>query len=110
MCRLPVAAGSPALFEHGDVIHLDCHLGVLDPGAAVARLLCQRPGQPLCVTCIAAALDLTVGEAQAGSARLRALRGFQVRYDACLGCGGRRQVMRALRAPGGRAARDSRTA
>ena len=75
MCCLPVAPGAAALFEHGDVIHLDCHLGLMDPGAAVARLLRERSGQALCATCIAGALGLTSAEAQGGSARLRALRG-----------------------------------
>ena len=110
MCCQPVAAGAPAVFEHGDTIHLDCHLGLMDAGAAVARLLRARPGQPLCATCIAGALGLTFGEAQAGSARLRPLRGFTTRFDACLGCGNRRQVVRALRGPGERLIRGWRLA
>jgi hypothetical protein len=92
------------------VIHLDCHLSLMDGGAAVARLLRERPGHALCATCIAGALGLTVGEAQAGSARLRPLRGFEIRFEVCVGCGSRRQVVRALRAPGWRAGRGSRTA
>jgi hypothetical protein len=110
MCCRPVAAGAPAVFEHGDIIHLDCHLGLMDAGSAVARLLRGRPGQPLCAACIAGALGLTFGEAQAGSARLRPLRGFATRFEACLGCGHRRQVVRALRSPGARFVRTGRTA
>jgi hypothetical protein len=110
MCRRPVVAGTPALVEHGDVIHLDCHLGLMDAGSAVAALLRERPGQRLCVTCIAGALGITFGEAQAGSARLRPLKGFEIRFEVCLGCGGRRQVVRAVRAPGRSATRDSRSA
>ena len=100
MCRRPVAAGTPAIVEHGDTLHPGCHLGLMDAGAAVARLLRERPGRPLCTLCIAAALGLTVAEAQAGSARLRPLRGFVTRFEACLGCGKRRQVVRALRGSG----------
>lgn len=110
MCRLPVTPGTAAFFDRGDVIHLDCHLGLMDPGAAVAGLLRERPGQPLCAPCVAGALGLTFGEAQAGSARLRPLRGFEVRFDVCVGCGNRRQVVRALRAPGDQAGRNLRTA
>jgi hypothetical protein len=108
MCGLPVAASSTATFEHGALIHLDCHLGLMDAGAAVARLLRQRPGQPLCSTCIATALGITLGEAQTGSARLRSLRGFEVRFEVCVGCDTRRQIVRALRGPG--QLRNSRTA
>ena len=100
MCRRPVVAGTPAIVERGETIHPDCHLGLIDAGAAVARLLRERPGQPLCAPCIATALGLTLAEAQAGCARLRPLRGFATRFDTCLGCGKRRQVVRALRGPG----------
>jgi hypothetical protein len=100
MCRRPVAAGTPVIVEHGETIHPDCHLGLMDAGAAVARLLRERPGEPLCAPCIATALGLTFTEAQAGSARLRPLRGFVTRFETCLGCGKRRQVVRALRGPG----------
>jgi len=110
LCRLPVAPGAPALVERGEVLHLACHLGLTDAGVAVARLLRERPGHPLCVGCIASALGLTSGEAQAGSARLRPLKGFEVRFDACVGCGRRRQVVRALRGPGRAPARGSRSA
>jgi hypothetical protein len=109
MCRRPVVAGMPALAEHGDVMHLDCDLGLMDAAAAVARLLRARPGHALCTACIAGALGLTVPEAQAGSARLRALRGFAVRFARCVSCRSRRQVVGALRGPAG-TARDSRTA
>jgi hypothetical protein len=109
MCRLRVTAGAPVLFEHGDVIHLDCHLGLLEAGTAVARLLRDRPGHRLCVVCIGSALGITPTEAQGGTTRLRALRGFETRFDQCIGCGSRRQVIRALRAPGGDVSRDSRT-
>jgi hypothetical protein len=108
LCCRPVTAGASALVEHGEPIHVECHLGLLDAGAAVARLLRQRPGHPLCATCIAHALGLTVGEAQAGSARLRALRGFEIRFDQCVGCNTRSQVVRAIRGPG--QIRDARTA
>lgn len=107
MCRQPVVPGSAALFERGEAIHVSCHLGLMDPGAAVARLLRERPGHPLCSGCIAHALGLTVSEAQAGSARLRALRGFELRFDMCVGCRSRRQIVRALRAPVRRTERGS---
>jgi hypothetical protein len=107
MCCQPIMPGSAALFERGEAIHVRCHLGLMDAGAAVARLLRDRPGQPLCSACVAHALDLTIGEAQAGSARLRALQGFELRFEMCVGCGSRRQVVRALRAPARRAERGS---
>ena len=100
ICRLPVARESATLVEGGEVIHLGCDLGLLDAGAAVARLLRERPGQPLCVACIASALGLTLEEARTGSARLRPLRGFDVGFAPCLGCRARRQVFRAVRAAG----------
>jgi len=109
MCRTRVAASVPVLFEHGEVIHLDCHLGLLDAGGAIARLLRTRPGHGLCTSCLAHALGLTAGEAQAGVARLRALRGFEARFDHCVGCGSRRQVVRALRTPGGGVISTTRT-
>jgi hypothetical protein len=81
----------------GDAVHLDCHLGLLDASAAVARLLRERPGHALCTNCIAVALVITPLEAQTGTRRLRALRGFEMRFGTCLGCGGRRQVLRVSR-------------
>ena len=110
MCGKAVGAGAPALVEQGETIHLGCHLGLMDAGAAIAGLLREHPGQPLCVACIAGALGITSGEAHAGSARLRSLKGFQTRLAVCLGCGGRRQVLRALRSVGRRFAGESRTA
>jgi len=110
LCCRPVTLDAASIADRGDVMHLACHLALTDAGAAVARLLRMRPGQPLCVTCIATALGLTPAEAQAGSARLRPLRGFEMRFEECVGCGARRQVVRALRGPGPRAVRDSRTA
>ncbi len=92
------------------MIHLDCHLGLTDAGAAIARLLRERPGQPLCAACIASGLELTLEEAQAGTARLRPLGGFDVRFAVCVGCGSRRRVVHAVRGPGARSLRDSRSA
>jgi hypothetical protein len=100
MCWRPVVRGSPAFFEQGDVIHPGCHLGLMDAGAAIACLLRERPGQPLCVDCIAKALSITALEAEGASERLRPLRGFEIRRDVCVGCSSRRQVVRALRAVG----------
>ncbi len=100
MCCLPVTADARTLVEHGEVIHLACHLGLLDAGAAIARLLRQHPGHPLCATCIGAALTVTQSEAEEGVTRLRPLRGFAVRYDTCVGCGRRRQAIRAVRTLG----------
>jgi hypothetical protein len=107
ICCQPVVPGTAALFELGEAIHVRCHLGLMDAGAAVARLLRERPGQPLCSACIARALELTIGEAQAGSARLRALQGFELRFEMCVGCGSRRQIVRALRVRARRAERGS---
>ena len=95
------------MIEQGEAIHIGCRLGLMDAGAAVARLLCERPGQALCATCIARALGLTFGEAQVGSGRLRTLRGFELRFEPCEGCGSRCQVVRALRARAWRAERRS---
>ncbi|MBM4441191.1 MAG: hypothetical protein FJ027_12295 [Candidatus Rokubacteria bacterium] len=104
MCRRPVAADTPAFFEHGEVIHLDCHLGLMDAGAAVGRLLRERAERPLCAECLANALMITPGEAEVAAIRLRRLPRFAMRFDLCLGCGRRKQTLRALRVLRGPAA------
>jgi hypothetical protein len=96
MCGHAVTADMAAFFEHGDVLHLGCHLGLMDAGAAVARMLLDRPGQPLCVACIAEALVLTPAEAEVGVARVRVLPGFGARFGPCVGCRRRGRVVRAL--------------
>jgi hypothetical protein len=97
MCWRPVLVDAPAILEQGDRIHVECHLGLMDAGSAVARLLRERRGQPLCGACIAATLGLTLAEAQTASARLRSLRGFDARFETCLTCRARRRVLRAVR-------------
>jgi hypothetical protein len=97
MCWRPVAAGAPAILEHGDSIHVSCHLGLMDAGSAVARLLRERRGQPVCTACIATTLGLTLAEAQTASGRLRSLRGFDARFETCVTCGARRHALRAVR-------------
>ena len=97
MCWRPVLVGAPAIFEQGDSIHVECHLGLMDAGSAVARLLRERRGQAVCAACIAGALGLTFAEAQSASARLRSLRGFDARFETCLTCGSRRHAIRAVR-------------
>ena len=97
MCHLPITPGTPVLLERGEAVHLECNLGLMDAGTAVAGLLRERPGQPLCATCIAGTLGLTFGEAQAGSARLRAFRGFELRFQVCVGCRRRLQTARSVR-------------
>ena len=91
-------------------MHVGCDLGLSDAGHAIARLLQQREGYALCIECIARALGITPLEAEIGSARLRPLRGFETRFDACIGCRARRQVVRAVRAGLRRSTRRSRTA
>jgi len=111
MCRRPLSASAPMLVVDRDrSIHVACDLGLADAGTAIARLLQQRPGHALCIECIAHSLSITPLEAEIGSARLRPLRGFDVRFDACVGCRARRQVVRALRADLRQSTRDSRTA
>ena len=97
MCGHVVGANTPALLEHGDLVHLECHLGLVDAGAAVVRMLGDRPGQWLCLACIADALVLTSAEAEEGVARVRGLTGFASRFGTCVGCGRRGRVVRALR-------------
>lgn len=97
MCRRPVRHDASAFVEHGELIHVECHLGLMDAAGAVARLVRARPEQPICLTCAADALMITVGEAEAAAARLRALPGFAMRVETCVGCGRRRQAVRALR-------------
>lgn len=109
MCRRPVS-DEASLDTLGRTVHVACDLGLSDAGSAIAHLLQQRPGQALCIECIAHALSITPLEAEIGSARLRRLRGFDIRFDACVGCRARRQVVRALRADLRRSTRDSRTA
>jgi hypothetical protein len=98
MCGHAVTAGMAAFFEHGDVLHLGCHLGLMDAAAAVARMLLDRPEQSLCVACIAEALVLTPAEAEVGVARVQGLPGFVARFGSCVGCSRRGRVVRALRA------------
>jgi hypothetical protein len=97
MCGRTVAAHMPSFFEHGDVLHLACHLGLMDAAAAVARMLLERPEHALCIACIADALVLTASEADVGITRVQALPGFGARFGACVGCGRRGRVVRALR-------------
>ena len=97
MCGQAVTAEMAAFFEHGDVLHLSCHLGLMDAGAAVARMLLDRPEQSLCIACIAEALVLTPAEAEVGATRVQALPGFGSRFGSCVGCGRRGRVVRALR-------------
>jgi hypothetical protein len=110
MCRRPLAPGRGSLDDHDRSIHVNCDLGLADAATAIARLLYRRPGHALCIECIAYALTITPLEAGIGSARLRPLRGFDVRFDLCVGCRARRQVVRALRADLRPASRNSRTA
>jgi hypothetical protein len=110
MCRRPLSPTDPSVEEPGWKIHVGCDLGLADAGGAIARLLQERPGHGLCIECIARALSITPLEAETGSGRLRPLRGFDIRFDRCVGCGARRQVVRALRADLRRSTRDSRTA
>ena len=107
MCRRPLTEGAVA---DGRGVHVGCDLGLSDAGHAIARLLQQRPGYALCIECIARALAITPLEAEIGSARLRPLPGFETRFDACVGCRTRRQVVRAARADLRRSTRQSRTA
>lgn len=90
MCRQPVTAGP-------DVIHPQCHPGLTDPSGAIARLLYERLEHGLCAGCIADALGLTLMEAEGAATRLRGRPSFGMRVDRCVGCGRRRQVLRALR-------------
>src|SRR5688572_29027271 len=90
MCRRPVRPG-------GDVIHAACDPGLTDAGGAVARLLYERLEHALCAECIADALGLTALETDTAVARVQAVPGFAIRFDRCVGCGRRRQVLRALR-------------
>jgi hypothetical protein len=110
MCRRPLSPGTLSVAASGTGIHVGCDLGLADAGGAIARLLQQRPGHGLCIECIAHALSITPLEAEIGSGRLRPLRGFDTRFDACVGCGGRRQVVRALRVDLRGSIRNSRTA
>ena len=100
MCGQAVTAGMAAFFEHGDVLHLGCHLGLMDAGAAVARMLRDRPEQSLCVACIAETLVLTPAEAEVGVARVQGLPGFGARFGSWMGCRRRGRVVRALRVRG----------
>jgi hypothetical protein len=97
LCGHIVGADTPAVLEHGVRVHLECRLGLVDAGAAVARMLGDRAGQWLCLTCIADALVLTPAEAEEGVARVRDLAGFASRFGSCAGCGRRGRVVRALR-------------
>lgn len=111
MCRRPLGAEGPEVAWSGSGgIHVACDLGLADAGSAIARLLQERPGHGLCIECIAHALSITPLEAEVGSTRLRPLRGFDTRFDACVGCRARRQVVRALRADLRRTLRSSQTA
>jgi hypothetical protein len=110
LCRRPLGGPGRAVVDRGWTTHPGCDLGLTDAGTAIARLLQQRPGHALCVECIARTLSITPLEAETGCARLRPLRGFEVRFGPCVGCNARRQVVRARRADLRPSTGDARTA
>jgi hypothetical protein len=82
-----VYPGEHVVFGHGDLTHLQCHLGVRDLGDVVERHLRGMAGRTVCHTCLSSALDITFAEARKATARLRVSAEFTIGPGRCSACG-----------------------
>ena len=90
VCAKPIHPGEHVIFGHGDLTHLDCHLGVRDLGDVVERYVRAHAGGALCHPCLAAALDLTFAEARKATSRLRVSGEITAGLARCSACGASR--------------------
>ena len=96
ICRHPVGSGDHVIFDHGDLIHLACHLGVRDLAVVLEDFLRVRRGRPYCYACLCAELELTSAEARKAVARLPLAGEFRSdTAEPCVRCHMRKLSVRA---------------
>lgn len=96
VCLGPIHPGDHVVFGHGDLIHLQCHLGVRDLGDVVERYLRAAMGRAICHSCLAAALEITFAEARKATARLRVSSEITTGPGECSSCRAMRIIVRVV--------------
>ena len=96
VCQGPIHPGDHVVFGHGDLTHLQCHLGVRDLGDVVERFLRASTEGAICHSCLSAALDITFAEARKATARLRVSSEILTGPGECSRCSAVRIVVRVV--------------
>ncbi|MGH7312537.1 MAG: hypothetical protein ACREJV_05145 [Candidatus Rokuibacteriota bacterium] len=95
VCGEPVALGVPVVFDHGEVVHLDCYTRAEGAATLVQRFLGSRPGERFCYTCLAQHLGRQRQEIQKAAIALRLTRSIVVAPAICSACTQARATIRA---------------
>jgi hypothetical protein len=94
MCSHAVPPGVPVIFNHGDVVHLDCYTQTEGPATLVHSFLDGRPGKEFCYTCLARHLASDRQQIEKAATALRLTRSIVVESAICSTCSNARVTIR----------------
>jgi hypothetical protein len=94
-CGGRILSETPVYYSHGELIHLECYVRSSDYLQAIERFLKQRPGAPICHSCVAGSVGMAFELVRKAVERLRVSAAFRVRSETCALCGALRLTIAA---------------
>jgi hypothetical protein len=96
ICFRDVLAEQRASYQHGELYHFDCYVGVPPLPSVLGHAVAQQRERPLCLHCLGQEFDLTVREVSDAIRELSVTHRFRVAVDVCWRCRQRRLTVSSL--------------
>ena len=82
-------------YQHGELLHLECAVGILTAPPSASRPAAHQRERPLCFACLGEEFELGRPEVVAVVRRLAETRRFRIDIDVCWRCRERRSTVAA---------------
>jgi hypothetical protein len=99
VCGQAVPTAVPVIFDHGEIIHLDCYVGIEGVAPMVQAFLDKRPHEQFCYTCLAQRLTRDGLDIRKAATALRLNRRALVEPAICSDCAQARVTIRMRAVP-----------
>lgn len=96
LCQREILSGDGVIFNHGEIVHINCRVTTEGLTDSVAHLLRRNAGAEYCHSCIARLLHATVEQAAKAITALRMTKRYVVRaMGMCSVCGNHWMTIKA---------------
>jgi hypothetical protein len=99
ICRQAVPTAVPVIFDHGEIVHLDCYVGTEGETTVVRAFLEARSHERFCYTCLAQRLIRDRQGIEKAATALRLNQSVVVEPGVCSVCTQTRVTIQARPAP-----------
>ena len=97
-CFADIGLSERVSYQHGELLHLECAVGVLTAPGPRGRGVTRQRERPLCFACLGEEFGLARREVEAAVRSLAETRRFRVDIDVCWRCRERRSTVSAASA------------